>query len=74
MSINKRYITIERIKILQEGFGFLDQYITPPDGEIHHIGPNINTEDVNNTNLLRELGDINKRREEIIKKLTSDEN
>lgn len=73
MSINKRYITIERIKILQDSINFLDNYITP-DNEIHYIGPNINTEDVNNTDLLRELGNINKRRKEIIKKLTSDEN
>lgn len=41
--MKKFYLTIERVKILQESVGFLDDYETPSD-EIHHIGPNINTE------------------------------
>jgi hypothetical protein len=64
--MKKYYFTIERLKILHEGFGYLDNYITPPDGVVHHIGPNINTEDANKTKLLREFGKINVRREQII--------
>ena len=57
----KKFITIERIKTLEESIRWLSNYKTPK-GEIHQIGPNINVEDVTKTKLLRELGEINIRR------------
>lgn len=66
IGIKKEYLTIEKVKALQESIGFLDSYKTPEDETVHHIGPNINTEDVAETKLLRELGEINKRRQTII--------
>lgn len=71
--MKKAYLTLERLKILQEGFAYLDNYKTPSD-EIHHIGSNINTENVEETKLLRELGEINIRREQIIKHLMNNVN
>lgn len=64
----KKFITIEKIKILEEGFGWLSNYKTPKE-EIHHIGPNINTEYIYETKLLKELGEINVRKEQIINEL-----
>lgn len=69
----KKFIEISRLQNLQDSIGYLDNYTTPTD-EIHHIGPNINTENVTETNLLRELGRINLRRMEIINILMSMEN
>lgn len=66
---NRKFITIERVKSLHESINWLDDYETI-DGEIHHIGANINTMDVNYTKLLNELGNINIRKKEIIKLLT----
>lgn len=68
MEKQKFYLPLERLQKLQESVGFLDSYKTNPN-EIHHIGPNINTENMTETNLLRELGKLNVRREEIIKQL-----
>lgn len=68
--MDKAYITLERVKILQDSIGFLNDY-KKPEIQTHHIGPNINTEDVRATRLLRELGEINSRREQIIKQLMS---
>ena len=66
--MKNKFLTIERLKILDEGFNYLEHYTTPTD-EIHHVGPNINTEDVQKTKLLRELGKINLRRTQIINEL-----
>jgi hypothetical protein len=66
--MKKAFLSLEKIKNLQNVIGFLDNYKTPSN-EMHHIGPNINTENVEETKLLRELGKINVRREQIIKKL-----
>lgn len=63
--MKKAYLTLERVKKLQESIGYLYNYKTPSD-EIHHIGCNINCEDMEETRLLRELGKINIRREQII--------
>lgn len=68
----KKCIEIERLRRLQTSIGFLDSYKTPVD-EVHHIGANINTENVKKTKLLRELGRINLRREVIIKSLMGTE-
>ena len=68
--MDKAYLTLERVKSLQDSIGFLNDY-RKHELHTHHIGPNINTEDVRATRLLRELGEINSRREEIIKQLMS---
>ena len=68
----RKYLTKEQIITLQESVGFLDNYITP-DNEVHHVGPNVNTEDMKETLLLRELGEINLRRIQIIKQLCQKE-
>jgi len=64
----KKFIDIDRIKRLQELINFLDSYKTS-DTERHHIGPNINTENVRETKLLNELGRLNVRRDQIIEEL-----
>jgi hypothetical protein len=64
----KKFLTIEKIKTLEEGFNWLSEYKTPKE-DVHHIGPNVNTEDVYETKLLRELGKINVRKEQIITEL-----
>lgn len=69
---SKRFISLERAKQLEESIGFLSSYV-PVEGEIHHIGPNIDEIDEENTKLLLELGKLNKRRVEIIAALTMDE-
>jgi len=61
----KSYIPIERVRALQESIGWLNTYESDNISECH-IGPNINTIDVRETKLLRELGLINKRRKQII--------
>ena len=68
--MNKKYIPIERLRRLHESINFLDNY-KPTEGEIHHIGNNINDIDVKNTKLLQELGELNIRKEKIINSLLS---
>ena len=69
-----RFISLKRIKILQESVAFLDNY-TPPkakdeDGDTHIIGESVSYEDrdIEMTDLLTELGKLNERRAEIIQK------
>jgi hypothetical protein len=64
----RKFITPERIKGLQESIMWLDDYKTPED-EHHFVGLNKNTELSIPTQYLNELGRINKRREELIKLL-----
>lgn len=64
----KKHLTLDKIQQLENSIGFLSNYKTP-DNEEHHIGFNINCVDVKETNLLIELGRINKRREQIISEL-----
>lgn len=66
----KQYIELERLQRLQNSINYLDSYQSI-EGVEHHIGPNINTENVKETNLLRELGKINVRRNNIIDELMS---
>ena len=65
---DKKFITLERLQSLQESINYLDNYKIDYNVDVH-IGPNINTINVKETNLLSELGQINIRREEIINKL-----
>ena len=64
----KFFLPIEKVQKLQESVGWLDNY-EPTIDEIHHIGPNINTENTIQTNLLTELGRLNSRKKFIINEL-----
>jgi len=64
----RKYITLKTMKSWQESIAFLDNY-EPIEGQIDHVGPDINSIIVGPTKLLEELGRINKRRKEIIEKL-----
>ncbi len=50
--MKKTFITIERIKILDEGFNYLEHYGVLLD-EVHHIGTDIDTVDAQKTKLLK---------------------
>lgn len=64
-----KYISKEKLKVWQDRTSFLERYVNNDNVRIT-IGPNINTVEVKETNLLFELGQINRRREEIIKELS----
>lgn len=64
----KKFLSKEKMIRLQESIGFLDNYQSVP-GETHHIGPDIDTIEPKLTELLRELGEVNYRRRELINKL-----
>lgn len=68
----KKHIDIERLRRLEKSIGFLSVYKTPDD-EVHHIGPNNETEDIELTKLFKELGEINIRRDEIIRIIMGEE-
>jgi hypothetical protein len=66
----RKFITKENLHKLSEYI--LERY-TNKENEIVHVGPNVNTVDVKETNLLYELGQINKRRQEIIELLSKED-
>ena len=68
----RKFITEEKLKQLQEAGSFLEIYEHNDDIELQ-VGPNINTVNVEETNLLYELGKLNKRRKQIIEKLCQKE-
>ena len=70
--VRKKHIDIERLRRLENSIGFLSSYKTV-DGEVHHIGPNNETEDVELTKLFKELGEINIRRSQIIRTIMGEE-
>lgn len=65
-----KFITVDRLKSLQESIGFLDTY-KKSSNETHWIKNEDESEDVERTILLSELGDLNSRRDELIKLLTT---
>lgn len=69
----KKYISKERIKLVHESLGFLYTYEGESE-EIHHVGPNIDVITQPDTDLLHELGEINRRRKDIISKLLDESN
>jgi len=65
--MEKNFISVQRANILEEGCNWLTNYIGSEDSNIEHIvGNSINDEDKEMTELLIELGKINKRKKEII--------
>lgn len=70
-----RFLSLKKIQLLQESIGFLDNYKLPKpkddDGDTHIVGETVSYEDrdVEMTNLLKTLGQLNEKREEIIKKI-----
>lgn len=65
----REYLTIEKLRVIHESINYLDTYEGDPESD-HHIGPNINSEEMKYTEALRELGRINKRRKVLIEILT----
>jgi len=68
--MEEKFIPLEKLHILQDGFGWLNEYQTP-ENEIHKIARNKFEKDVKNTNLLLKLGKINKKRNKLIEELYS---
>lgn len=62
-----KYLPLKKLKLLEEGFGWLSNYL-PCEDEIHQVGENVDEKDIINTELLIELGKLNKRRIEILEK------
>jgi hypothetical protein len=63
-----KFIQLHRLQRLENSIGYLSNY-KGDDSEIHHIGESINIVDKRNTELLRELGEINILRDKLIKQL-----
>ena len=63
-----QFISHKKAKLLEDSIGFLSNYSGPDDNEIHVVGNSLKEEDRNiqMTELLLELGKINKRRKEIL--------
>lgn len=66
--MKKAFLPIKKVIVLHEIMSFLDTYM-PIEGEVHHIGSDLDSVDVENTKLLNELGELNKRRKEVIELL-----
>lgn len=62
-----KYISKERAKQLEESMGWLTNYTTPKE-EKHIVGESLDNKDEEYSKLLEELGQINLRKYEIIKK------
>jgi len=65
-----QFLTKEKAAHLEELIGFLSNYMGPENGEEHQIGTSVKEEDVDVdlTETLKKLGDINKQRQELISK------
>lgn len=64
-----KYLSVERLRQLQDNVGFLDNYDGPSKDELHVVGPSIENHDPKLSKELRELGILNNRRKELIKRL-----
>ena len=68
-----KFISLERLQSLEKSIGFVSDYKHSPKlkGVRHVVGSSVKPEDRDSeaTMLLRELGQLNLRREEIIKQL-----
>ena len=67
--MERLYISKSKAKNLQESINFLDDIIIPENTEYYMVDDN-KVELVEETKLLQELCNINKRRQEILNKLT----
>lgn len=69
------YMPLSKAQFLEESIGWLSNYTGPEENSVDQIGPSSKKEDKNveYTDLLIELGNINKRRKEILNKFTDDE-
>ena len=66
--MEEKFIPLEKIHILEEGFSWLSDYITP-DNEFHKVARNKFEKDTKNTELLLEIGRLNKKRNSLITQL-----
>lgn len=64
------FLSKAKIKELESSIGWLSNYIGPNDGETHIVGESLDGNEEKNTELLKTLGEINKERAYIIKRLT----
>lgn len=65
-----KFISEERLKQLEESISFLQNYVGS-ENETHTVGESLTEPNEEKTRLLRELGETNARRLEIIKQLLS---
>ena len=63
-----KFLSLEKLLKLEETLGYLSTYLPVPD-EKHVIGESVTNIDVELTKLFKELGEINSRRFDIIKKI-----
>lgn len=66
--MEKKFLTLERVRKLEETIGFLTHY-RPTEGEVHVIGTSLEEVDEKHTRLLKRLGELNVEREKILKEL-----
>lgn len=65
-----KFLPIEKIRLLEEVIGWLSEYKNDlPDEETHVVGESLEEVDFELTVLLRELGELNIRRQQIIDQL-----
>lgn len=68
--MEEKFIPLEKLHILQDGFGWLDEY-QPRKNENHRITNNKFEKDEENIKLLLELGKINIKKSKLIAELYS---
>ena len=66
--MEKKFLTLERARKLEETVGLLTHY-KPVDGEIHFIGLSLEEVDEKHTQLFRRLGELHLEQEKIMKEL-----
>ena len=66
--MEQKFIPLEKIATLEEGFAWLSDYETVKD-EKHKVARNEFERDIENTKLLVEIGQLNKKRKQLIAKL-----
>ncbi len=64
--MSAKFLSLQKVQNLQTSISFLETYDGPGPDEIHHIGPSLESKDEALTDAFRELGEINKRRTELI--------
>lgn len=74
MQINRlmktKFLPLKKIRLLEEAIGWLSSYKNNlPDEETHVVGESLEEVDLKSTLLLRELGELNIRRQQIIDQL-----
>lgn len=61
-----QFLSAEKASLLEDSISFLSNYEGPEEGVEHVIGNSLEEVEVGRTELLRELGELNKRRKWLI--------